>query len=230
MTNKDFVPALGRAELTQDYDRVIAVMTRERRWRSALLDAIGPRPGETIVDFGCGTGSMAILLKRAQPSARVIGIDPDPEVLLIGQTKAAAGGVSIEFVSGMGDDASGLIGSNVADVVLSSLVLHQCPLEVKQRILADMFTVGKPGARLCIADYGLQRTLLMQMLFRQVRMLDGFENTRPNKDGVLPTLIAEAEFASVRETRVIQTPTGSISVYCAAKPTVATSSGVNSPD
>ncbi|WP_293384912.1 hypothetical protein [Phenylobacterium sp. SCN 70-31] len=33
---KDFVPALGRPELTGDYDRVIAVMTRERRWRAAL--------------------------------------------------------------------------------------------------------------------------------------------------------------------------------------------------
>jgi hypothetical protein len=39
----DFVPALGRAELTADYDRVIAVMTRERRWRTALLDLIAPK-------------------------------------------------------------------------------------------------------------------------------------------------------------------------------------------
>lgn len=217
MTDKDFVPALGRLDLTEDYDRVIAVMTRERKWRAALLAALGPSPDETIVDFGCGTGSMAILIKNAQPSSNVAGIDPDPEVLAIAQAKAETAGVSVKFIKGMGDEASGLIGVDVADAVISSLVLHQCPLHMKQRILVDMFKVAKAGARLCIADYGLQRTLLMQLLFRQVRMLDGFENTKPNKDGVLPDLIASAGFIDAAETRVIQTPTGSISIYQARK-------------
>lgn len=218
MSDKDFVPALGRPELTQDYDRVIAVMTREGKWRSALLTALVPAAGETIIDFGCGTGSMALLIARAQPRARIIGIDPDPEVLALAQEKARRVGASVRFVAGMGDEASDILGAAIADAVISTLVLHQCPLDVKRKILADMFAVAKPGGRLCIADYGLQRTLLMELLFRQVRMLDGFENTKPNKDGMLPQLIEEAGFADVDETRVIQTPTGSISIYRGRKP------------
>jgi ubiquinone/menaquinone biosynthesis C-methylase UbiE len=217
MSTQEFTPALGRSELTRDYDRVIAVMTRERRWRTALLNALAPRAGETLVDFGCGTGSMALLIRQAHPDVAVIGVDPDPEVLGIAAEKIKAAGQTVTLVQAMGDAASAHIGSGRADAAISSLVFHQCPLDVKIGILRDMFAVLKPGGRLVIADYGLQRTLLMQMLFRQVRMLDGFENTRPNKDGMIPRLIAEAGFADVVEIRHISTPTGSISIYCGRK-------------
>jgi len=108
----------------------------------------------------------------------------------------------------------------VADVVVSSFALHQSALQVKQRILEDMFAVGKPSARVCIADYGLHRSLLMQILFRQVRMFDGFEKTKTNKDGMALALLGEARFQTVAVTRVIQTPTGSISIYQGRKPAI----------
>ena len=77
----------------------------------------------------------------------------------------------------------------------------------------------KPGGRLLVADYGLQRTLLMSMLFRQVRVLDGFTNTRANKDGQIPVLIAGAGFVDVSELEAVATPTGSISIFSGMKPT-----------
>lgn len=217
MADQDFVPALGRAEFTGDYDRVIAVMTRERRWRAALMQELHPKDGETIVDVGAGTGSQAILIKQTAPSARVIALDPDPVVLGLAGAKALKAGVEVEFVQGMGDQTHVLAGTAMADAVVSSLVLHQCPLEAKIAILNSMFQCLKPGGRLRIADYGLQRTLLMSLLFRQVRTLDGFENTKANKDGRLPALIGAAGFVDVAEASVIATPTGSISLYGARK-------------
>ena len=215
--SKDFVPALGRPEFTANYDNVVAVMTRERRWRTALLRELAAKGGELILDFGCGTASQAILIKQAAPSARVIGIDPDPDVLEIARAKAAAADVDIAFVRAMGDTAHDHI-KFPADAAISSLVLHQCPLDMKRAILRSMFNCLKPKGRLVIADFGLQRTPLMAMLFRQVRLVDGFENTKANKDGMLPALIAEAGMIDVQETKVIQTPTGSISLYKAIKP------------
>lgn len=213
--NPSFVPALGRAELTGSYDRVIAVMTRERRWRTALLELIAPREGEVIVDIGAGTGSQAIAIKQRAPGARVIGVDPDPQVLGQARRKAQAAGVEIEWIEGYGDRVDALIGAGVADKAVSSLVLHQCDLEVKVAILAAMSRALVPGGRLAIADYGLQRTLLMRLLFRQVQALDGWERTGLNAKGVLPRLIGEAGFGAVEETRVIPTLTGSISLYAA---------------
>lgn len=214
----DFTPALGRSELTGDYDRVIAVMTRERRWRMALLTMVSPQPGQTILDIGCGTGTFAIMLKAAEPQCEVIAIDPDPEVLRIAQAKAHEQDVAIDWREGFGDQADEIAGSDLADVVVSSLVLHQCPVSMKRDILGASSRALKPGGRLLIADYGLQRTLLMRLLFRQVQMLDGFENTGPNAKGIVAQLIAEAGFVDVAEARVIPTPTGSISIYSAQRP------------
>jgi hypothetical protein len=111
MTNdRSFTPALGRADLTSDYDRVIAVMTRERRWRSALLKEIALAAGEVIVDVGCGTGTFAVMLAKAQPAARVIAVDPDEAVLEIARAKAQAEDVDVDWRLAMGDELVGCLG------------------------------------------------------------------------------------------------------------------------
>lgn len=211
----DFTPALGRHELTGAYDRMIALMTRERRWRGDLLALVAPEPGDTILDVGCGTGTFAIMLKRACPSARIIGVDPDENVLAIARAKASAAGADVEWRRAFGDELAGL-GVRV-DKVVSSLVFHQCPLEVKRAILSACAAALADGGQLIVADYGRQRSPLMRLLFRQVQMLDGFANTEPNAQGVLPGLIEAAGFRRVEERRVLPTPTGSISTYVAEK-------------
>lgn len=217
-TERDFVPALGKAEFTNSYDKVIAIMTREKRWRPRIAQALALSPGEQVVDIGAGTGSQAILLKSATPEIRMIAVDPDPEVLAIARNKAEAAKAEIEWHQGFGDEAHELLGEGFADAVVTSLVLHQCPMEVKSGILASAFRLLKPGGRLVIGDYGKQRSFLMRMLFRQVQAVDGFEYTQPNADGVLPELISAAGFVDIEERHVIPTHTGSISIYCAAKP------------
>lgn len=207
-----YVPALGRPELTGLYDLVLSLASRERRWRKALLAALAPRDGETIVDIGCGTGSQAIAIKRARPGARVIGIDPDPAVLAIARTKAQRAGVTIDWIQGLGDQADTLVGRGVADAVISSLVLHQCDAPVKAAILRAMARLARPGARVLIADYGRQRGL-MRLLFRVVQAVDGHARTEFNAVGALPGLMRANGLTAVSERDRVATPTGSISLY-----------------
>lgn len=215
-TPREFVPALGRPELTGLYDRAVALLTRERKWRASLLRSVAPTPGETIVDVGCGTGSFAILLKQHCPAAKVIAIDPDPTVLRIARAKADKVGVAIDWFEAMGDEIAGL-GIGLADKTVSSLVLHQCPLPMKRAIAAAMLAALRPGGAMFVADYGEQRGRLMRLLFRQIQRLDGFANTQPNAEGVLPAIFAEVGFERIVEPEVIATPTGSISIYSGAK-------------
>jgi ubiquinone/menaquinone biosynthesis C-methylase UbiE len=215
---RDFVPALGRHELTNSYDRVIAVMTREKRWRAHLLALVAPEAPDTIVDVGCGTGTFALMIKALCPSAHVIGVDPDEAVLAIARTKAAAAGADIEWRQAMGDQLAGVMDPSSATKAVSSLVLHQCPMHMKRAIVSSMREVLAPGGRLLIADYGEQRTFLMRTLFRQVQQLDGYENTQPNADGALPALIEQAGFTDVSEVKITPTPTGTISIYAGHKP------------
>ncbi len=211
-----FTPALGHAALSGLYDPAIALLTRERVWRARLLDLVEPRAGETLIDLGCGTGSFAVSLARRAPGARVVGLDPDGDILARAARKAEAAGQSVRFLQGFARDVAALVGEGVADTVVSSLVFHQLPMEEKRRGLAASWRALKPGGALHIADYGRQRGA-MRTLFRIVQSLDGYENTQPNADGVLPDLIAEAGFIDVREVHVLPTPTGSISFYRAER-------------
>ncbi|WP_049655471.1 class I SAM-dependent methyltransferase [Kitasatospora sp. MY 5-36] len=217
MTPTDaFTPAAGRLALGL-YDPIVS-LTRERLWRSLLAMHAAPRPGDVIVDVGCGTGSFAVLLGRAEPQATVVGVDPDPAVLRLARRKAAAAGVEPDFRTGMGDAVDEVVGAGTADTVVSSLVLHQCPVPMKQAVLAAMHRTLRPGGKLVIADYGRQRTAAMRLAFRIVQFADGKEDTQPNADGILPRLIAEAGFEGVREVDTVATVTGSMSFYTARRP------------
>ncbi|QES52976.1 SAM-dependent methyltransferase [Streptomyces venezuelae] len=211
-----FTPAAGRFAPTSFYDPV-AALVRERLWRGLLAMHVAPRPEEVIVDVGCGTGSQALLLHDIEPAAHIVGIDPDPRILAVARRKARSTGAAVDWRQGMGDEVAELLGAGSADTAVSSLVLHQCPLPMKRAILAALHTVLRPGGRLVLADYGLQRTRLMRTAFRVVQFADGRADTQPNADGILPSLVTEAGFDRVREAEVVSTVTGSISVYVARR-------------
>jgi ubiquinone/menaquinone biosynthesis C-methylase UbiE len=216
MSERAFTPAMGRFAPTRYYDSVAALI-RERLWRSLVAMHVAPRPDDVIVDVGCGTGSLALLLHQVQPGARIIGVDPDPQILDIARSKSDVAGAVLDWRVGMGDALAEVLGADSPTVLVSSLVLHQCPMPMKRAVLASMFAVLQPAGRLVIADYGWQRTRTMRLAFRVVQVADGRSDTAPNADGVLPQLISEAGFSGVREVEVVPTVTGSLSVYTALR-------------
>lgn len=212
-----YTPALGRPEFSGLYDTAIALLTREKRWRGALIRQVAPAAGDVILDVGCGTGTLAVMFKQCAPDAQVIGIDPDPAILGRARAKAGRAGAEIEFRQGFGRDVL-CVGEGRLTKAVSSLVFHQVPMAEKLAAFVAIRRALRPGGELHVADYGLQRTGLMRALFRQVQRLDGFENTEPNARGVLPELMREAGFEAVEERQVVPTLTGSISLYFARSP------------
>jgi ubiquinone/menaquinone biosynthesis C-methylase UbiE len=216
MTEPTFTPAAGRFAPTRFYDPVIA-LTRERLWRALSVMYVAPRPGDVIAEVGCGTGSLALLVNRVEPRADVVGLDPDPDVLALAQRKADTAGAAVKWRRSMGDALAESLGERSVDTVVSSLVLHQCPLPMKRAVLDSMYSVLRSGGKVVIADFGMQRTMLMRVAFRIVQLADGKQDTQPNADGVLPELLSESGFREVREAEVVPTVSGSISVYVARK-------------
>lgn len=210
-------PPLGYSALTPVYDRIIASMTREGVWRKHLVDHIDAKPGETILDIGSGTGSLAVAVTKTEPNCVYRGIDPDADAVEIARRKAGRAGSQASFEVGyFGGTPSP--GEAAPDKIVSSLVLHQVPLAEKIRLLGAMFTWLKPGGQLFIADYGWQPTLAMRLAFRAtVQLLDGKEDTQPNADGILPELIEEAGFQEVKLHDSVTTPTGRIEILAARK-------------
>jgi SAM-dependent methyltransferase len=211
---RDFTPALP---LLWAYDGIVAGFTREATWRGALLRQLDPRPGDVIADLGCGTGSFLTLVGTIGTAAKLIGVDPDDRILSRARHKLAAAGVTARLAGGYLRDAGRLLTGAGVNKIVSSLVFHQVPLAEKRAGMAAIHSALGPGGELHIADYGLQRTSLMRGLFSLVQLVDGYENTKPNADGVLPSLMREAGFAGVEETAVVPTLTGSISMYRAVR-------------
>ena len=211
MPDEGFTPALGRPRLTFLYDAAIRLLTRETNWRRRLLAQLRPRPGERILDVGCGTGTLAIMIMRAEPSAEVFGIDPDEQVLEMARDKASRAGVAPVFLRGFARDADGLNGR--FDKAVASLVFHQVSLKEKEAGIAAMARAVGPGGEIHVADYARQPTFVSRQLFRIVQALDGRENTQANADGALERILGRHAGGEVMPQAMVATLTGTISLF-----------------
>src|SRR5919201_3788598 len=99
--HRPFVPALGLRLLNPLYDPLLRLHTRERRWKGHLVDQMQIQRGERILDVGCGTGTLDLLIKEKHPDADVVGLDPDADILAIARRKAERAGVEIRFRRGL---------------------------------------------------------------------------------------------------------------------------------
>jgi ubiquinone/menaquinone biosynthesis C-methylase UbiE len=118
-----------------------------------IVELAGIRSGERILDVGCGPGRLAIVAGTAAgPAGEICGIDPAPEMVALARRKAARASVKARFEVGV-IEALPFPGDHF-DVVLSSLMLHHLPDEVKRRGLAEIHRVLKPGGRLVAVDFG----------------------------------------------------------------------------
>jgi ubiquinone/menaquinone biosynthesis C-methylase UbiE len=123
---------------------------RELRQRTATLANL--RPGEAVLDVGCGTGTLAIeAQQRVGATGRVVGVDPGAQQIARARAKAARRNVPIEFQIGVIEQLA--FPDQTFDVVLSTLMMHHLPASLKRQGLAEIARVLKPGGRLVIADF-----------------------------------------------------------------------------
>jgi len=129
----------------------IHFLGRERRFRDWTADVAGITDGQAVLDVGCGTGNLAMAAKlRAGAGGEVHGIDAAPEMVLQAERKAAERGLDIHYRVGLIEEIP--LPDGVFDVVLSSLMLHHLPKEVKRRGIAEIARVLKRGGRFVAVD------------------------------------------------------------------------------
>jgi len=105
-----------------------------------------------VLDVGCGTGTLTIeVQKLVGLTGRVFGIDPGQEQIARARTKAARHQLPIEFQVGVIEQLG--FPDQTFDVVLSTLMMHHLPTNLKRQGLSEIARVLKVGGRLVIADF-----------------------------------------------------------------------------
>lgn len=208
MSDDRYVPTAGRAGLTRFYDLGVRVTMRERLWRPVIVEAVADRNPAVVVDVGCGTGALSIPIAARLPSARVIGVDGDPQVLEIARGKLGAD--AVEWTEGLAGALP--LPAGGADVVVTSLVLHHLPLQTKREMLSEAHRVLRPGGRLIVADWAAPQDVVASAGFALLQVLDGFATTNDNRHGLIPQLIVQAGFPEPRLLRRVRTALGTFEV------------------
>jgi ubiquinone/menaquinone biosynthesis C-methylase UbiE len=215
-TDESYVPALAHDRLTALFDPMCRLTMREERFRAQLLEqaAIGAR--HRVLDIGCGTATLALMVKRAEPGADVVGLDGDPAILERARAKVAAEGLDVRLDEGMSFDLPYEDGS--FDRVLSSLFFHHIKPDAKQRTAREIARVLRPGGELHVADFGKPADPLQKASFAVFRRFDGEEETRDNAAGRLPVIFSAAGLEDARVNGTLRTVFGTLAFYSARRP------------
>ncbi|MEW5986417.1 MAG: class I SAM-dependent methyltransferase [Chloroflexota bacterium] len=213
MSNAPFIPALRYHFLTPLFDPAMRWIMREERFKRPLLDQAKIQPGQTILDLGCGTGTLTIQAKRHQPEAEVFGLDIDPRILQRARLKAQAVRVAITFDQGAADLMP--YPDQFFDRILSSLVIHHLTTSQKQQAMNELYRVLRPGGELHLVDFGRPRSLYARLLGW---FIASQEEAADNIQGLLPGMMEQAGLHDVVETNQFTTILGGLSLYRARKP------------
>lgn len=192
-----FIPALRLKALTPLYDRLVSHTPFDIRTKGDMLDHVRVDDARDFLDFGCGTGTLAMLLKQGEPSVRVTGIDVNPAVLSLARRKAASAGLDVRF--DRYDGARLPYGDHTFDRVLSSYVFHHLDDTTKMAALQEFVRILRPGGELYLMDFDRAESPVLRAVFNAIRLLDGNGATRANARGILRSMVARAGFAAVNE-------------------------------
>lgn len=130
----------------------LAFLGKERAFREKVLNLGRVTSGESVLDVGCGTGTLAIAAKkRVGVGCSVDGLDPSMEMLARAEEKARKAGVDVVFKRGVAEALP--FADAQFDVVLSSVMLHHLPQKARKQCVTEIRRVLKPDGRVLVVDF-----------------------------------------------------------------------------
>jgi SAM-dependent methyltransferase len=210
-----YVPAAGRRVFSGVYDPVVALTMRERAFRGAVLvAALAPPVPSTVVDIGCGTGSLAIALARHVPQLRVVGVDGDPDMLARAQTKLAQSGAMVDWVEGRAERLP------CKDARTDVAVLRSC-CTISRRLARTPRSRRLVACCVPVGDWssptGAGRAIRSRLWASLRCSFDGFATTGEHRGGRLAQRIEQAGFDNLRVLQRWRTVWGSLELIVATQ-------------
>jgi ubiquinone/menaquinone biosynthesis C-methylase UbiE len=121
------------------------------------------KAGDRVLDVGCGSGRLTLAAQEwAGPDGQAVGLDPAQEMIQVARRNAERAHSTAKFEVGVVESLPFPDGS--FDVVLNRLMLHHLPWDLKQRGLAEMRRVLKPGGVCLVVDFEPPKSGLLRLI------------------------------------------------------------------
>jgi ubiquinone/menaquinone biosynthesis C-methylase UbiE len=193
-SERAYLPPMAKQWLLPLYDPMTRLFG-VRRIHARLLEQAALRPGQQVLEIGCGTGNLLLQAKAGQPDAAVAGLDPDLAALARARRKARRRGLAVRLDHGFADELPYPDGS--VDVVLSAFMLHHVPDAEKEPAVREVLRVLRPGGALHLLDIEGHAGPHNRHATHHAQESD-LSPGHPGDD--IPDLLRRAGFADVAET------------------------------
>jgi len=151
------------------------------------------KPGDKVLDVGCGTGDLTLTaMKCAGSSGSAYGIDASPEGVDLARKKAERSGAKAVFEVGLIEKIP--YPDATFDVVISRLVIHHLPDDLKRQGFAEIFRVLKPGGLFFLADF---KPPTNRVLAHVISALVGHRMMMQSNVWGIPPMLIETGFVNV---------------------------------
>ena len=175
------------------YDRLFSTFGLGPAFRETTLRHAALKPGERVLDVGCGTGVLTRLTAEVVgEKGHVIGIDPATKMISIAKENAtrekSRAGFRLSTIENLPFE------DNSFDCVLSSFMIHHLSPDLKLTGLTEVYRVLRPGGRLLVVDI-YRPVNLLWWIIAWVLYFSRF--TRDHIAGRLPSYFKKAGFHQV---------------------------------
>lgn len=191
MQEKQFIPAFNYDFLTPLYDFFLNLLGFGYKERKKIVGLLKLKNNEKLLDIGCGTGSLIIVSKKLHPQNEIVGIDIDDRIIRIARNKIENENLDIELIKAGAEKLP--FPNSSFDVVVSSLVFHHLPLEIKKLAIKEVTRVLKNKGRFLLVDFGTADKFWMKTIYPLEKLfgIREAETIKDNLDGKLPILLRE---------------------------------------
>ena len=175
-------PAADFHFLTPLYDFICGVTGYGAGFKRRLLHLAGLEPHHRVLDVGCGSGTLAVLIRENLPAVRLQAVDPDRRILRQAQRKATRRRMSVALQTARAEALP--FPGGTFDRILSSLTYHHIPDDYMGAALAETRRVLKSDGRFLLADFETATSRLFRGKGRSTKSLEqwlraaGFEPRR----------------------------------------------------
>ncbi len=187
MSNK-FIPAAKFHILTPIFDSLCSFIGLGRKYRDEVIATLPIKGNERlkVLDAGCGTGSLAIQLKKEYPQIELCAIDIDSSILQRAIKKSKKEKVDISFKKAPMQDTR--FQENYFDIVYTSLVFHHLKTEDKREAIKEISRITKKGGTIVVSDFAKPRRWVHHIIaWFTILLEEGWDNYK----GRIPILLEE---------------------------------------